>query len=166
MSNKNTSEIKFLIELDENRVPEKLMWSAKDGEVCVLAGLDRSLAIVDPEPAVELVAGTEQLRGEGGHHEFERRDRAARRRRLADVGGVAQAGAPVEVGPPRRGVEDEARSGFFGEIEIRPEVAGQRSATVVAVQQRERREVGQVNAVAEHQRGFQAAVGEERTTGR
>lgn len=33
MSNKNTSEIKFLIELDINRVPEKLMWSAKDGGV-------------------------------------------------------------------------------------------------------------------------------------
>lgn len=33
MSNKNTSEIKFLVELDENRVPEKLMWSAKDGGV-------------------------------------------------------------------------------------------------------------------------------------
>lgn len=33
MSKKNISEIKFLIELDENRVPEKLMWSAKDGGV-------------------------------------------------------------------------------------------------------------------------------------
>jgi gliding motility-associated protein GldC len=33
MSNKNTSEIKFQIELDDNRVPEKLMWSAKDGGV-------------------------------------------------------------------------------------------------------------------------------------
>jgi gliding motility-associated protein GldC len=33
MSDKNTSEIKFLIELDENRVPEKLMWTAKDGGV-------------------------------------------------------------------------------------------------------------------------------------
>ena len=33
MSDKNTSEIKFLIELDDNRVPEKLMWSAKDGGV-------------------------------------------------------------------------------------------------------------------------------------
>lgn len=31
MSNKNTSEIKFLIELDENKVPEKLTWSAQDG---------------------------------------------------------------------------------------------------------------------------------------
>jgi gliding motility-associated protein GldC len=33
MSDKNTSEIKFLIELDENRVPEKLFWTAKDGGV-------------------------------------------------------------------------------------------------------------------------------------
>jgi gliding motility-associated protein GldC len=33
MSNKNTSEIKFLVELDENRVPEKLMWTAQDGGV-------------------------------------------------------------------------------------------------------------------------------------
>lgn len=27
------SEIKFLVELDENRVPEKLSWTAKDGGV-------------------------------------------------------------------------------------------------------------------------------------
>jgi gliding motility-associated protein GldC len=33
MSDKNKSEIKFLVELDENRVPEKLLWSAKDGGV-------------------------------------------------------------------------------------------------------------------------------------
>ncbi|GIZ08956.1 gliding motility protein GldC [Flavobacterium sp. UMI-01] len=33
MSNKNRSEINFLVELDENRIPEKLMWSAKDGGV-------------------------------------------------------------------------------------------------------------------------------------
>jgi gliding motility-associated protein GldC len=33
MSNKNTSEIKFLVELDENRVPEKLFWTAQDGGV-------------------------------------------------------------------------------------------------------------------------------------
>lgn len=31
--NKQTSEIKFLIELDENKVPEKLQWSARDGGV-------------------------------------------------------------------------------------------------------------------------------------
>lgn len=28
-----TSEIKFLVELDENRVPEKLNWSAQDGGI-------------------------------------------------------------------------------------------------------------------------------------
>lgn len=28
-----TSEINFTIELDENRVPEKLMWSAQDGGI-------------------------------------------------------------------------------------------------------------------------------------
>ncbi|OCB74497.1 gliding motility protein GldC [Flavobacterium crassostreae] len=33
MSDKNRSEIKFLVELDTNRVPEKLLWSAKDGGV-------------------------------------------------------------------------------------------------------------------------------------
>ncbi|WP_281323297.1 gliding motility protein GldC [Flavobacterium aestivum] len=33
MSNKNTSEIKFQVELDENRVPEKLFWTAKDGGI-------------------------------------------------------------------------------------------------------------------------------------
>lgn len=33
MSETTTSEIKFLIQLDENRVPEKLAWTAKDGGV-------------------------------------------------------------------------------------------------------------------------------------
>ena len=33
MSNTITSEIKFLVELDENRVPEKLTWTAQDGGV-------------------------------------------------------------------------------------------------------------------------------------
>ena len=33
MSKTITSEIKFVVELDENRVPEKLMWSAQDGGV-------------------------------------------------------------------------------------------------------------------------------------
>ena len=33
MSNIHTSEIKFQVELDENRVPEKLFWSAEDGGV-------------------------------------------------------------------------------------------------------------------------------------
>jgi gliding motility-associated protein GldC len=28
-----TSEIKFIVELDENKIPEKLNWSAQDGDV-------------------------------------------------------------------------------------------------------------------------------------
>lgn len=28
-----TSEIKFVVELDENRIPEKLKWSAQDGGI-------------------------------------------------------------------------------------------------------------------------------------
>lgn len=42
MSDKNRSEINFLVELDENRVPEKLLWSAKDGGVV----LEESKAIM------------------------------------------------------------------------------------------------------------------------
>jgi gliding motility-associated protein GldC len=33
MANTMTSEIKFVVELDENRVPEKLTWTAQDGGV-------------------------------------------------------------------------------------------------------------------------------------
>jgi len=33
MAEKITSEIKFLVELDENRVPEKLTWTADEGSV-------------------------------------------------------------------------------------------------------------------------------------
>ena len=33
MANKIKSEIKVSVELDENRVPDKLIWSAKDGGV-------------------------------------------------------------------------------------------------------------------------------------
>ena len=33
MSNTNKSEIKVSIELDENRVPEKLMWTATEGAI-------------------------------------------------------------------------------------------------------------------------------------
>jgi len=33
MSDKTTSEIKFTVELDNNRVPEKLMWTAQDGGI-------------------------------------------------------------------------------------------------------------------------------------
>ncbi|MGL5111069.1 MAG: gliding motility protein GldC [Flavobacterium sp.] len=33
MSNTHTSEIKFQVELDENKIPEKLLWTAQDGGV-------------------------------------------------------------------------------------------------------------------------------------
>ncbi|KAA1244857.1 gliding motility protein GldC [Aquimarina sp. RZ0] len=33
MANTNTSEIRIDIELDENKVPEKLRWTAKDGGI-------------------------------------------------------------------------------------------------------------------------------------
>jgi gliding motility-associated protein GldC len=33
MAQNLTSEIKFTVELDENRVPEKLMWTAQDGGI-------------------------------------------------------------------------------------------------------------------------------------
>jgi len=33
MAKTSTSEIKFLVKLDENRVPEKLIWSAQDGGI-------------------------------------------------------------------------------------------------------------------------------------
>jgi gliding motility-associated protein GldC len=35
MPNTNTSEIKVSIQLDENRIPEKLMWSAVEGGVAL-----------------------------------------------------------------------------------------------------------------------------------
>jgi gliding motility-associated protein GldC len=33
MSVKHTSEIKFKVELDENKVPEEISWTAKDGGI-------------------------------------------------------------------------------------------------------------------------------------
>ena len=33
MPNTNTSEIKLTIQLDENRIPEKLMWTASEGGI-------------------------------------------------------------------------------------------------------------------------------------
>ena len=47
MANNTTSEIKFLVELDENRVPEKLAWSAQDGGVELEAAKAIMLSIWD-----------------------------------------------------------------------------------------------------------------------
>ncbi len=54
-----TSEIKFNVQLDENRVPEKLHWSAQDGGVeteetkalCFLFGITK------PKKQCELICG-------------------------------------------------------------------------------------------------------------
>ena len=47
MSNSITSEIKFEIELDQNRVPEKLFWTAEDGGVAKEEAKAIMLAIWD-----------------------------------------------------------------------------------------------------------------------
>ena len=47
MSKTITSEIKFLVELDENRVPEKLTWSAEDGGVELAEAKAMMLSIWD-----------------------------------------------------------------------------------------------------------------------
>lgn len=47
MKNTITSEIKFLVELDENKVPENLTWTAQDGGVEAQAAKAIMLSIWD-----------------------------------------------------------------------------------------------------------------------
>jgi gliding motility-associated protein GldC len=47
MKNTLTSEIKFLVELDENKVPENLTWTAQDGGVEAQAAKAIMLSIWD-----------------------------------------------------------------------------------------------------------------------
>lgn len=49
MPKKHTSEIKFLVELDENRVPEKLYWTAPDGGIKVEETKAVMLSVWDSE---------------------------------------------------------------------------------------------------------------------
>ena len=49
MAVKHQSEIKFEIELDENRVPEKLIWSAKDGGIELEETKAMLLSVWDPK---------------------------------------------------------------------------------------------------------------------
>jgi gliding motility-associated protein GldC len=49
MSKTITSEIKIAVELDENRVPEKLMWSAQDGGITQEEAKAMMLSIWDGE---------------------------------------------------------------------------------------------------------------------
>ena len=45
---KHTSEIKFTVELDENKIPEKLSWDAKDGGVDNEATKAIMISVWDP----------------------------------------------------------------------------------------------------------------------
>ncbi len=49
MSNSNTSEIKFTVELDKNKIPESLKWTAQDGGVQDEAAKAIMLSIWDSE---------------------------------------------------------------------------------------------------------------------
>ena len=78
---------------------------------------------------------------------------------------VAEAGPPVEVGPPRGRVQDEAGAEALGEVQIRRVVGDEAGPPVVGVEQGEGREVGQVATLVEHEGRLEAAVREERTVG-
>ena len=73
---------------------------------------------------------------------------------------VAELRAPRRVRAPRRRLEQEARPVPARDVEMRDEVAAQRLASILALEQRERRELRQVEAVDEDQRRLDAAVGE------
>ena len=77
----------------------------------------------------------------------------------------AEPRTPVEVRPPRRGVEDHPRPETGGELEVGVVVAAERIAPVVGGEQRERGEVGEIDALVEHERRLEAAVHEERLLG-
>ena len=49
MANNHTSNISFTIELDENRVPEKLSWSAEDGGVKDQESKAALISVWDPK---------------------------------------------------------------------------------------------------------------------
>lgn len=48
MANTNRSDIKVSIELDENRVPEKMLWTARDGGVANEEAKAMLLSLWDP----------------------------------------------------------------------------------------------------------------------
>ena len=73
---------------------------------------------------------------------------------------VAEACAPIEVRPPRGGVDHNRHAEPPAEVEVGLVVVGQRRATDLAVEQRERREVGKFDAVVEDERRLESAVGD------
>ena len=49
MAVKNTSKIEFIIGLDENKVPEKISWSAQDGNIKNAEAKAILISVWDPE---------------------------------------------------------------------------------------------------------------------
>ncbi len=93
-------------------------------------------------------------------------DRDELRDRLALDGGerrgiVAELRRPIRVGAPRRALEDDADAVRSGDLRIAREVAVEHRLASGTVEQDERREVRQVDAVVVDQRGLEAAVGDE-----
>ena len=80
-------------------------------------------------------------------------------------GVVAEAGSPVEVGPPCRRVQHEPGAEALGEVQVRRVVGDQAGPPFVGVEQGEGGEVGQVETLVEHEGGLEAAVREEQTAG-
>ena len=78
---------------------------------------------------------------------------------------VAEACAPVEVRPPRRRVDHHRGAEPPAEVEVGLVVVGERGATDLGVEQRERGEVGQVDAVVEDERRLESAVGDRQRSG-
>lgn len=77
------------------------------------------------------------------------------------VGRVAELGAPVGAGPPGRALQDETHAVGLGDGDVAFVVARERGPAVGIAEQVEGREVGQVEAVLEDQRGLDTAVGQE-----
>jgi len=77
---------------------------------------------------------------------------------------VAEQTSPVSVSPPRGCGEHERDVPVPGELEKRLVVAAQRGASVVAVDQRERRELRELETLVEDQDRLQSSVGQPHQT--
>ena len=74
---------------------------------------------------------------------------------------VTELARPVGAGAPRRCLHHEARVMLAGDVQVAVVVPAQPLRTARVVEQRERREARQVEAVVENQLGLQSAVGHE-----
>ena len=76
------------------------------------------------------------------------------------LGPDPQPGAPVVVGPPRRGLQEQARPGRRGDLGIAVVVRAEQVAPLGVGEQQEGGELGQLHPVVEDQVGLQTAVGD------